>query len=63
MMGRVVEACTRAIMLCESVSVVIIHPAPTDCTSPPRFDTSVASHNSRNVSFRNGANTDGRSAI
>src|SRR5690606_21108 len=48
-------------MLCEVVSVVIIHPAPTDCTSPPRLDTSVASHSMRKVSCRKGASMEGRS--
>ena len=63
MIGSVAAACTSATILCELVSVVIIQPAPTDCTSPPRLDTSVASHSSRNVSCRNGASTGARSLI
>src|SRR5690554_2038550 len=63
MMGSVVDACTSATMLCESVSVVIIQPAPTDWTNPPRLETSVASHSSRNVSCLKGASSDGLSDI
>ena len=63
MIGSVVDACTSATILCDVVSVVIIQPAPTDCTSPPRFDTSVASQSSRKVSWRKGARTDGRAGL
>src|SRR5690606_30618238 len=41
----------------------IIQPAPTDWTNPPRLETSVASHSSRNVSCLKGASSDGLSDI
>ena len=37
-----------------SVSRVIIQAAPTACTSPPKFDTSVAVHKVRKAVCRNG---------
>jgi hypothetical protein len=42
-------------MECESVIVVIIHPAPTPCTSPPRLETSVAIQRARKFWFWKGA--------
>ena len=55
MIGSEVEACTSAIMLAESVSVVIIQAAPTACTNPPKFEISVADQSSRKSRWRNGA--------
>ena len=49
MIGSVVDAWTSATMSAESVSVVIIHAAPTDWISPPKLEASVASQIARNV--------------
>ena len=47
MIGSVFEACTSAISVALSVSWVISQAAPTACTRPPKFDTSVALHSRR----------------
>lgn len=56
MIGSAFDACTSAISVAESVSCVIIQAAPTDCTSPPKFEISVADHSRRKSAWRNGAN-------
>jgi hypothetical protein len=55
-MGNEVEAVTSATIDWESVNVVIVQPAATACTSPPRFEISVATHRDRNTGFLKGAN-------
>ncbi|MNY05025.1 hypothetical protein D3C86_1377290 [compost metagenome] len=42
MIGKEVEACTRAIMFSELESDVIIHAAPTAWISPPKFEARLA---------------------
>ena len=49
MTGRVFDACTSAISVALCVSCVIIQAAPTACTIPPKFDTTVAPHSVRNA--------------
>lgn len=58
MIGRVFDACTSATSVALSVSCVIIHAAPTACTSPPKFDTSVAAQRLRKAACRNGASAE-----
>ncbi len=52
--GRLVAACTSAIMTGEVVSVVISHAAPMFCIQVPRFDTTEAIHRARNTGLRSG---------
>ena len=63
MIGSVVEACTSATMLAEVVIVVIIHAAPTACTSPPKFEARLASQIARNVGFLSGARAEARGLV
>ena len=56
--GGVTEDCTSATMLCDLLSDVIIQAAPTNCTSPPKFDANAAIQSMRNVWFRNRNNVD-----
>src|SRR5690606_25350279 len=58
MTGSVVDACTSATMLLESLRDVMSQPAPTTCTSPPRLDSSVAVQSLRNIRCRNGTRGD-----
>ena len=51
MIGNVTEVWTRATMLSDDVSSVIIHAAPTACTSPPKLDASEANQSMANVWF------------
>mgnify|MGYP007020275539 CR=1 FL=1 len=49
MIGRVVEAWTRAIIWGEASREVIIQEAPTDWISPPKLDAMLASHTARKI--------------
>ena len=60
MIGSVVEACTSATMLAEVVIVVIIQAAPTACTSPPKFETRLASQIARKIGLLSGARAEAR---
>jgi hypothetical protein len=52
--GKLVAACTRAIMLGEAVSEGINHAAPTLCIQVPTFETTVAIHSRRNSECASG---------
>lgn len=54
-MGKVADAVTSATICSELVSVVIVQPAATACTSPPRLDIRVANQSERKTGFENGA--------
>ncbi|GHD01192.1 hypothetical protein GCM10019060_35420 [Novosphingobium pokkalii] len=54
MSGSVAEACTRATICLDGVSVVIIHAAPTDWMTEPKFDTRMAIQIWRKAACRNG---------
>ena len=58
MIGSVTDDCTRATMLSDCDSKVIIQAAPTACTSPPKFEVSAAIQSIRNVWLRNSARMD-----
>jgi len=60
MIGSVVDACTSATIVADVVIDVIIHDAPTDWISPPKFDARLAIHMSRKTRWRSGASAGAR---
>ena len=58
MIGSVVEACTRATKSAEDVMEAIIHDAPTDWMSPPKFEARLAIQTARKMSCLSGAKGD-----
>src|SRR3546814_6426646 len=54
-MGSVVAACTNATISSDVEMVVIIQPAPTVWTRPPKLDARVAVHKARKEACLNGA--------
>lgn len=53
-MGRVVAACTSAIMRGEGSSEVMSQPAPTSCIHVPMLENSAAIQSARNTECRKG---------
>src|SRR5690606_10298709 len=60
MIGRVIDACTRA-TICAEAMEVIIHAAPTDWIRPPKLVTRLVIHTARKIGCRSGARAEGRS--
>ncbi|MDR7155344.1 hypothetical protein J2W40_002171 [Sphingobium xenophagum] len=54
MIGSVVAAGTNAISIGEADSEIIIHAAPTDWISPPKFDARLAIQIARKVGMEKG---------
>ena len=62
MIGKVVDAGTSATSMGEPDSDVIIHAAPTDWISPPKFDARLANHTARKMGMAKGVGAGGESA-
>src|SRR5215211_3487826 len=58
MIGRVVDACTKATSSADPAIVAMSQDAPTDWMSPPKFDARLASHTARKTPCWNGASGD-----
>ncbi|MND94446.1 hypothetical protein D3C80_866630 [compost metagenome] len=59
MIGRVTDACTRAVIWAEAMEV-IIQAAPTDWISPPKLVTRLVIHTARKIGCFSGARAEGR---
>jgi len=53
--GSVLEACTSATMFADGEIEAIIHEAPTDWISPPKFEARLENQTSRKIAWRMGA--------